>query len=170
MGVSCFAGFGCEMDFYEATRIVFSRIQSLEPKNVTKIIGYLLVQDHGDREMIRLAFGPDSLIQSIISKAKKELGLQVAQSSTAQLLSPYNYAPFSHVPSRSSYPAQQTLYWDSQTHQESPLGNSHFSGVPMEQSTLSFMGRNSSQDQMFFNEKLHPLTFNEPAVIRDYTL
>lgn len=160
------------MDFYEATRIVFSRIQSVEPENVSKIIGYLLVQDHGDREMIRLAFGPDSLIQSMISKAKKYLALQVAQSSTTQLLSPYNYTPFSHVPSR-SYPAlsaQQTPYWDSQTHQESPLGNSHFSSVPIEQSTLSFMGRNSLQDQMFCNEKLHPLTFNEPAVIRDYNV
>lgn len=160
------------MDVYEATRIVYSRIHSVEPENVSKIIGYLLVQDHGDREMIRLAFGPDSLIQSMVSKAKKELGLQVAQSSTTQLLSPYNYAPFSHVPSR-SYPAlsaQQTLYWDSQTHQESPLGNSHFTSVPIEQSTLSFMGRNSLQDQIFCSEKLHPLAFNEPAGMRDYSL
>eukprot|EP01018_Ginkgo_biloba_P037880 Gb_37367 [translate_table: standard] len=67
------------MDAYEATRIVFARIQSLEPENVYKIMGYLLLQDHGDQEMIRLAFGPETLVQSLILKAKKELGLMQQQ-------------------------------------------------------------------------------------------
>ncbi|KAH9295296.1 hypothetical protein KI387_038884, partial [Taxus chinensis] len=71
-------GFG-EMDAYEATRIVFSRIQSLEPENVSKIMGYLLLQDHGEKEMIRLAFSPETLIQSLIVKAKKDLGLMQQQ-------------------------------------------------------------------------------------------
>eukprot|EP00252_Welwitschia_mirabilis_P025230 TRINITY_DN7795_c0_g1_i1.p1 TRINITY_DN7795_c0_g1~~TRINITY_DN7795_c0_g1_i1.p1 ORF type:complete len:674 (-),score=122.37 TRINITY_DN7795_c0_g1_i1:793-2814(-) len=63
------------MDVYEASRVVFSRIQRLEPENVSKIMGYLLLQDNGDQEMIRLAFGPDALLQSLISTAKKDLGL-----------------------------------------------------------------------------------------------
>ncbi|ONK62782.1 uncharacterized protein A4U43_C07F8080 [Asparagus officinalis] len=63
------------MDAYEATRIVFSRIQALDPENAAKIMGLLLIQDHGDKEMIRLAFGPETLLHSLILKARKELGL-----------------------------------------------------------------------------------------------
>ena len=53
-------GWETEMDFTESTKVVYNRIQQLEPENVSKIIGYLLLQDHGDRDMIRLAFGPDT--------------------------------------------------------------------------------------------------------------
>lgn len=63
------------MDGYEATRIVFSRIQNLDPENASKIMGLLLIQDHGDEEMIRLAFGPEALVHSVILKARKDLGL-----------------------------------------------------------------------------------------------
>ncbi|XP_031284724.1 zinc finger CCCH domain-containing protein 53 isoform X1 [Pistacia vera] len=63
------------MDGYEATRIVFSRIQNLDPENASKIMGLLLIQDHGEKEMIRLAFGPEALVHSLILKARKELGL-----------------------------------------------------------------------------------------------
>eukprot|EP01018_Ginkgo_biloba_P008999 Gb_39136 [translate_table: standard] len=78
------------MDAYEATRIVFSRIQGLEPENVYKIMGYILLQDHGDQEMIRLAFGPDTLLQSLISKAKKDLALLPQSLSSSSFLSPSN--------------------------------------------------------------------------------
>ncbi|KAI0527569.1 hypothetical protein KFK09_003173 [Dendrobium nobile] len=63
------------MDAYEATKIVFSRIQNLDPENAAKIMGLLLIQDHGEKEMIRLAFGPESLLQSLVFKAHKDLGL-----------------------------------------------------------------------------------------------
>lgn len=63
------------MDGYEATRIVFSRIQNLDPENASKIMGLLLIQDHGEKEMIRLAFGPEALVHSVILKARKDLGL-----------------------------------------------------------------------------------------------
>ncbi|XP_040991716.1 zinc finger CCCH domain-containing protein 53-like isoform X1 [Juglans microcarpa x Juglans regia] len=63
------------MDGYEATKIVFSRIQNLDPENASKIMGLLLIQDHGGKEMIRLAFGPEALVQSVILKARKDLGL-----------------------------------------------------------------------------------------------
>ncbi|XVF41390.1 hypothetical protein PTKIN_Ptkin01aG0276400 [Pterospermum kingtungense] len=70
------------MDGYEATRIVFSRIQNLEPENASRIMGLLLIQDHGEKEMIRLAFGPEALLHSVILKAKKELGLPTNSPST----------------------------------------------------------------------------------------
>ncbi|KAL5997437.1 hypothetical protein ACLOJK_008367 [Asimina triloba] len=93
------------MDIYESTKVVFARIQSLEPDHVSKIIGYLLLQDHGDREMIRLAFGPDSAIRSLISRAKAELCL--APPSSSALLHPmhpqqqhfqFSDAPFQFSP------------------------------------------------------------------------
>ncbi|KAI4340988.1 hypothetical protein MLD38_025771 [Melastoma candidum] len=61
------------MDFSESTKVVYDRIQKIDPENVSKIIGYLLLQDNGEREMIRLAFSPDNLIRSLIVKAKSEL-------------------------------------------------------------------------------------------------
>ncbi|GFY94958.1 RNA-binding (RRM/RBD/RNP motifs) family protein [Actinidia rufa] len=63
------------MDIYEATRIVLSRIQSIDQENASRIMGILLIKDHGEKEMIRLAFGPESLVHSVVLKARKELGL-----------------------------------------------------------------------------------------------
>ncbi|XP_051118796.1 zinc finger CCCH domain-containing protein 22-like [Andrographis paniculata] len=63
------------MDEYEATKVVMTRIQSLDPDNASKIMGYILIQDQGEKEMIRLAFGPESLLLSYISQAKACLGL-----------------------------------------------------------------------------------------------
>ncbi|KAL6199686.1 hypothetical protein ACLB2K_029469 [Fragaria x ananassa] len=63
------------MDSYEATKIVFSRIQSLDSENASKIMGYLLIQDQSEKEMIRLAFGPETLLHNLIINAKTQLGL-----------------------------------------------------------------------------------------------
>ncbi|XP_059651926.1 zinc finger CCCH domain-containing protein 53 isoform X2 [Cornus florida] len=80
------------MDAYEATRIVFSRIQNLDPENASKIMGLLLIQDHGEKEMIRLAFGPEALVHSVILKARKELGLSSNTPSTPS--TPSSPSPF----------------------------------------------------------------------------
>ncbi|XP_050368096.1 zinc finger CCCH domain-containing protein 46-like isoform X2 [Argentina anserina] len=63
------------MDSYEATKIVFSRIQSLDSENASKIMGYLLIQDQSEKEMIRLAFGPETLLHNLVINAKTQLGL-----------------------------------------------------------------------------------------------
>ncbi|GER55046.1 RNA-binding (RRM/RBD/RNP motifs) family protein [Striga asiatica] len=63
------------MDTYEATKVVMSRIQALDPDNASKIMGFVLLQDLGEKEMIRLAFGPEALLQSHISRAKACLGI-----------------------------------------------------------------------------------------------
>ncbi|XP_076899202.1 zinc finger CCCH domain-containing protein 53-like [Bidens hawaiensis] len=73
------------MDSYEATRIVFTKLQNLDPEYASKIMGLLLIQDHGEKEMIRLAFGPDSLLQSVIIKARKELGVSSPLSPSSPL-------------------------------------------------------------------------------------
>lgn len=90
------------MDFSEYTRIVFNKIKKLEPENATKIIGYLLLQDRGDQEIVRLALGPDQLIHEVIFKAKAELQ-QLATKSAPSPISPLVnpvFNPFSHVSSR----------------------------------------------------------------------
>ncbi|KAI3840183.1 hypothetical protein MKX03_027950 [Papaver bracteatum] len=92
------------MDAYEATRIVFSRIQTLDPENASKIMGLLLIKDHGEKEMIRLAFGPESLLHSLIIKARTELGISSNTCSTPS--TPSSPSPFSllqtliHFPDR----------------------------------------------------------------------
>ncbi|KAL1545260.1 zinc finger CCCH domain-containing protein 53-like [Salvia divinorum] len=80
------------MDAYEATKIVFQRIQNLDPQNASKIMGFLLIQDHGEKEMIRLAFGPESLIQAVIIQAKKDLNLNMPSTPS----SPSPSSPFTN--------------------------------------------------------------------------
>uniref|UniRef100_A0A5B7C8Q2 Zinc finger CCCH domain-containing protein 18 n=1 Tax=Davidia involucrata TaxID=16924 RepID=A0A5B7C8Q2_DAVIN len=108
------------MDFSESTKVVYNRIQKLEPENVSKIIGYLLLQDHGEREMIRLAFSPDNLIHSLINKAKTDLGLSSKPAVSAPISLPQaNPAPVSDLPLQFTPFSPATLraanpYWDSQ--------------------------------------------------------
>ncbi|KAK4356502.1 hypothetical protein RND71_025473 [Anisodus tanguticus] len=80
------------MDAYEATKIVLSRIQNLDPENASKIMGYILIQDQGDKEMIRLAFGPETHLISLINQAKSLLGLSsnTSSASTPRILIPNN--------------------------------------------------------------------------------
>ncbi|CAH2064270.1 unnamed protein product [Thlaspi arvense] len=79
------------MNFTEAMNVVHNRIQQLEPENASKIIGYLLLmQDHSDRDMIRVAFCPDSVMRSMINCVKYEL----AQSSR------YHIPSSDHIPIR----------------------------------------------------------------------
>ncbi|MFS7905786.1 putative transcription factor C3H family [Helianthus anomalus] len=91
------------MDSYEATRVVFTRIQSLDPEYASKIMGLLLIQDHGEKEMIRLAFGPESLVQSVILKARKELGISTPSTpSTPSSPSPFSSQSLSRQNSTNS--------------------------------------------------------------------
>lgn len=69
------------MDAYEATRVVFTKLQSLDPENAHKIMGLLLLQENGEKEVIRLAFGPEGLLHGFVLKARKELGLAAAAAS-----------------------------------------------------------------------------------------
>ncbi|XP_061352475.1 zinc finger CCCH domain-containing protein 53-like isoform X2 [Gastrolobium bilobum] len=86
------------MDGYEATRIVFSRIQNLDPENASKIMGLLLIQDHGEKEMIRLAFGPEALVHSVIFNARKELGLPLNSPTPSTPSSPSPFLSSNPVP------------------------------------------------------------------------
>lgn len=160
------------MDAYEATRIVFSRIQSLEPENVSKIIGYLLLQDHGEQEMIRLAFSPDSLIQSMIIKAKKDLGLMQQQGTPAPTVSSYlsriNRPP--HLPLQSAQISQSRAFssptalsphaapWGSHISQQTrPLSNNFNSILNEIQTNTSTASTINSTSNGYLNFSLSPM-------------
>ncbi|XP_017410607.2 zinc finger CCCH domain-containing protein 18 isoform X2 [Vigna angularis] len=61
------------MDISHYTRIVFDKIHKFEPEHARKIIGYLLLQDHGELEMAKWASYPDCYIREVAFQAKREL-------------------------------------------------------------------------------------------------
>ncbi|XVF19314.1 hypothetical protein REPUB_Repub11eG0100000 [Reevesia pubescens] len=73
------------MDLYDTTNVLFSKIKVLDPENASKIMGYILIQDLADRDLLRLAFGPETLLQSLVFKAKAHLGLSSSSFSTPSL-------------------------------------------------------------------------------------
>jgi len=81
------------MDGYEATKMVFSRIKNMDPENASNIMGLLLSKEHGEKEMIRLALSPESLIHSVIFKARKELGLPCSNNSPPTPSTPPSPSP-----------------------------------------------------------------------------
>ncbi|XP_031401356.1 zinc finger CCCH domain-containing protein 55 [Punica granatum] len=68
------------MDANEATSIVLSKIKGIDPDNATKIMGYLLIQDLSEKDLIRIALGPETMLHSLIIKAKSQLGLMSSNS------------------------------------------------------------------------------------------
>uniref|UniRef100_A0A1D1Y1I1 Zinc finger CCCH domain-containing protein 18 n=1 Tax=Anthurium amnicola TaxID=1678845 RepID=A0A1D1Y1I1_9ARAE len=153
------------MDFSEATKIVFSRIQKVEPELVSKIIGYLLLKDYGDREMIRLAFGPDSAIHSLISEAKTALpGLGLSPKPTVSTsvhgipdipLQFSSYSPAGSRPFSSSAAFHAPAhYWDAQVASEQHQSMSNADFAPYQDA----VGQDFSQPQFgSVDELLEPL-------------
>ncbi|KAL4282708.1 hypothetical protein GQ457_16G006760 [Hibiscus cannabinus] len=150
------------MDSYEATRIVFSRIQSLDPENASKIMGYLLIQDHGEKEMIRLAFGPEAHIHSLILKAKTHLGaLSVSNPPTPS--TPLSPSPFSSNPSSNS-----NLSYASVVNGSSAIANgngSEFVDDYQFQDHLSFLNDSKPGDLLAMQDSLlHRRSFSVPGL------
>ncbi|XP_024011802.1 zinc finger CCCH domain-containing protein 55 isoform X2 [Eutrema salsugineum] len=82
------------MDSGDPTALLLTKIRSLEPDYAPKIIGYLLLQDFEEKDLMHLALGPESLLQSVILKVKSQLGL--SSPSTPPSPSPLN--PISRPP------------------------------------------------------------------------
>ncbi|KAK1429511.1 hypothetical protein QVD17_11720 [Tagetes erecta] len=117
------------MDTVEATNMVLSRILKLDPENASKIMGYILIQDQGANEIIRLAFGPENLLVSVIKQAKSFLDISSNTSSaplsvhrnTPQIIIPNN--GFHHInPSSPSSPwsVSGSSFSDQHLHRGSP--------------------------------------------------
>lgn len=87
------------MDEFDATSILFNRIKSIDPDNASKIMGYILIQDVKERDLLRLASGPETLMQALIFRAKSQLGLSsnTLSTTTPTSPSPNNHNPFSRL-------------------------------------------------------------------------
>ncbi|EOA20141.1 hypothetical protein CARUB_v10000430mg [Capsella rubella] len=87
------------MDSGDPTALLLTKIRSLEPDYAPKIIGYLLLQDFGERDLMHLARGPESILQSIIIRVKSQLGLFSSSSpSSTTPTSPSPLNPISRPP------------------------------------------------------------------------
>lgn len=114
------------MDNYEATKIVLSRIQSLDPENASKIMGFILIQDHGEKEMIRLAFGPETRLLSLITQAKTYLGLNPFAQSSPRIIIPNNGFHLNTNQNQSQNPSSPSSPWGVSDHR-SPKPSSSLS-------------------------------------------
>ncbi|KAK9269248.1 hypothetical protein L1049_001018 [Liquidambar formosana] len=169
------------MDLLEATRVVLSRIEKLEPENARKIIGQFLVQGHGYRDMIRLAFGPDRLIQNLIYKTKIELGLGTKPAVLGPISPSMNLAPVSDTPRQfTPFPPASprpfetpaalqipvTTYWEHQPPTEQQLiHNSDFG--PLEYSDSFSELQNQTQFSRLDNQ-LDPVSPVLSGFLSDY--
>ncbi|ESQ30327.1 hypothetical protein EUTSA_v10011419mg [Eutrema salsugineum] len=105
------------MDPDDPTSIIFKKIRTLEPENAPKIIGYFLLQDMEERDLIRIAFGPDTLLQSFCRKAKSDLGLSSNGFSPNPLSRPIN---IHHQPLSQSSPRDGFLEFSRNPNHFSP--------------------------------------------------
>ena len=111
------------MDISDYTRIIFDKIQKFEPEHATKIIGYLLLQDHGEQEIAKLASCPDHVIREVAFKAKTDLQRLAAKSAIPPISPPMNpQQGLSHLsvisPRTPTSPASFQVpspYWDPQS-------------------------------------------------------
>ncbi|KAF2287409.1 hypothetical protein GH714_039840 [Hevea brasiliensis] len=84
------------MDTYEATNVLLSKIKNIDPANASKIMGYILIQDLTDNDLLSLALGSETLLQNVIIKAKTHLGLFTnALSTYSERSSPSLFNPVS---------------------------------------------------------------------------
>ncbi|XP_050367278.1 zinc finger CCCH domain-containing protein 55-like isoform X2 [Argentina anserina] len=90
---------------YEVTNLLFGKIKALEPENAIKIMGFLLIQDLGENDLMRLAYGPDTLLHSLIVRAKIQLGLCSSSTSSSTPSSP---SPLNPIARPSSNPFSQS--------------------------------------------------------------
>ncbi|CAK8538903.1 unnamed protein product [Lathyrus sativus] len=61
------------MDIFDCARIILDRVLKFDPVNARKIVGYLLMQNHCEPEMARLASCPDHIIAEVILGAKIQM-------------------------------------------------------------------------------------------------
>ncbi|KAF9665637.1 hypothetical protein SADUNF_Sadunf16G0143700 [Salix dunnii] len=78
------------MDTYEITSILLTKLKSLDPENASRIMGFILIQDPTENDLLRLAFGPETLLRNVVFKAKIHLRLSTNTLSTPSSPSPLN--------------------------------------------------------------------------------
>ncbi|KAL8480041.1 hypothetical protein ACS0TY_026828 [Phlomoides rotata] len=108
------------MDVSEATKIVMSRIRNLDLENASRVMGYILLQDRGEKEIIMLARGPDALLLSYINQAKAYLALNssnppfpdahIFPQTSPRILVPRDVFHYSNPSSPASFPRSSPVH------------------------------------------------------------
>ncbi|CAH8352593.1 unnamed protein product [Eruca vesicaria subsp. sativa] len=137
------------MDPDDPTSIIFKKIRTLEPDNAPKLIGYFLLQDMEQADLIRIAFGPDTLLQTFCRQAKSVLGLSSKPISINQRplsqSSPSNGFSQNPNPNFDSSPFRYgSSLFASSSGDERPLSNHHLSFLDDEGPFGSFHKRSLS--------------------------
>ncbi|KAE8713709.1 RNA binding protein [Hibiscus syriacus] len=88
------------MEFSGYTQIVYNKIKKIEPENALKVIGYILLQDHGAQEIAQLAICPDVVIQEVIHRIKVELQQLPLKSGSPPISPTMNSVPGSELVSQ----------------------------------------------------------------------
>ncbi|XP_047983152.1 zinc finger CCCH domain-containing protein 55-like [Salvia hispanica] len=129
------------MDACEAMKIVMPRIKNLDTENASRIIGYILMQDQGEKEMIRLALAPDAVLLSSVNQAKACLGLAFPNS-----LSNSNTLPLNSGIRPTAFPNSPRYgYFGGSLSPPPPISpNSNFGGNELSDELLSPSGRSDS--------------------------
>uniref|UniRef100_J3MQ09 RRM domain-containing protein n=1 Tax=Oryza brachyantha TaxID=4533 RepID=J3MQ09_ORYBR len=69
------------MEVPELAKLAFSRVQRVEPENVGKIMGVMLLREPDEDEMVQLAYGTDAALLARIDDAKAALAVIYARCS-----------------------------------------------------------------------------------------
>ena len=96
------------MDAWEATKVVFDRVRALDPDNASKIMGQLLIHDNSNKELIRLAFGPEHFLHAFVASARADLTGK-PESPSSPMLGPLQTRPPWGVPSPGSCDHQSPM-------------------------------------------------------------
>lgn len=142
------------MDTYEATRMVYSRLQAIDPDHASKVMGYLLLQDEGDQELLRLAFSHDAVLQALVLKVKKELGLPSRNPNLMQATAVQHFSSssFNHAPP-SMPPISSVTVGSEHFNSNSSFLAEQDDRLPMHQSDLPFFNGADVHTPLRFNNR-----------------
>ncbi|KAG6468616.1 hypothetical protein ZIOFF_073305 [Zingiber officinale] len=113
----------CDLDFFELAKIIYAKVQKLEPENVFKIMGCIFLKEPSDLEMIQLAYGSEHLLLSTVEDANNMLTLLFPKK-TLPKFQIGSYPPFGSR-SNSSLNHISTSHWDTQLAQNEHNATSH---------------------------------------------
>ncbi|CAM0873618.1 unnamed protein product [Alopecurus aequalis] len=105
------------MEPAELAKIIFSKVQSVDPDNVCKIVGCILLREPDEDEMVHLAYGTEASLHNTIREAKNTLAAIYARCSASPVVG-YHHQQVAAVRhfSPAAAAAYSVQYWDSPPH------------------------------------------------------
>ena len=107
------------MEPAELAKIIFSKVQSVDPDNVCKIVGCILLREPDEDDMVHLAYGTEASLHNTIREAKNTLTAIYARCSASPVVGYHHQQVCSHPAAVRHFPpaaAYGVQYWDSPPH------------------------------------------------------